>query len=231
VSERFSKRPVSRRVLLTAIASAGLAACDGKHPRSGALGLFDSFNKGAQSLFYRSGSRGRPGAITPEGGFPAYYISPSIPMPPAGWVLKVGGLVERPMEFSLEDLTKLTRTDVRVEHHCVEGWSAIADWHGVRLSELAEVVGAKKVDFVEFRSFDSDYWSSWDRESAMHAETLIAYGMNGAPLGPAHGAPARVYGSVKLGYKSVKYLSEVNFLDHETGGYWENLGYEWFAGT
>src|SRR2546422_718220 len=62
-------------------------------------------------------------------------------------------------------------------------------------------------------------------------ETSIAYGMNGHPLSPEHGAPVRLYGAVKLGYKQVKYLTEINFLDHETGGYWEGLGYEWYAGT
>ena len=87
------------------------------------------------------------------------------------------------------------------------------------------------MDFVDFRSFDAGYWSSWDRDSAFHAQTLLAYGMNGRPLAPAHGAPVRLYGSVKLGYKQVKYLTEVNFLDRETGGYWEDQGYEWYAGV
>ena len=121
-------------------------------------------------------------------------------------------------------------------HHCVEGWSATADWSGVRVSEIAKLVGAEDVDYVEFKSFDRDgrgrdYWSSWDRDSAMHPQTLLAYGMNGRPLSPEHGAPVRLYGAVKLGYKQVKYLTEVNFLSEETGGYWEALGYEWFAGT
>ena len=168
---------------------------------------------------------------TPEDAFPVYHIAPDIPIAPAGWKLSVGGRVARPRQLSLDDLQRLPRTDVRLEHHCVEGWSATANWHGVRVSDLAAFVGAGDVDYVEFRSFDAGYWSSWDRDSALHPQTLLAYGMNGRPLSPAHGAPLRLYAAVKLGYKQVKYLTEVNFLDRETGGYWEDRGYEWYAGV
>lgn len=114
----------------------------------------------------------------------------------------------------------MTRTDMRVRHHCVEGWSAVVSWHGVRLREIADVVGADpRAGYIEFRSFDSGYWSSWDRESALHKQTLLAYGMNGENLMPDHGAPVRVYSAVKLGYKTVKYLTEVNFLAEPSGGY------------
>jgi len=126
----------------------------------------------------------------------------------------------------------MTRTDIRVRHHCVEGWSAVANWHGVRLAEIARAAGAtQKGRFVEFRSFDSGYFSSWDRESAEHAQSIVAYGMNGEPLSPAHGAPCRMYAAVKLGYKGVKYLDEIRFLPDPTGGYWENQGYEWYGGV
>jgi DMSO/TMAO reductase YedYZ molybdopterin-dependent catalytic subunit len=151
---------------------------------------------------------------------------------PSGWTLKVGGLVQRPMVLTLAQVQRMTRTDMRVQHHCVEGWSAVASWHGVRLSEIARLAGLDpRVRFVEFRSFDSDYWSSWDLGSALHPQTLLAYGFNGRPLEADHGAPLRVYSAVKLGYKNVKYLTEVNFLPNRTGGYWEDQGYEWFAGV
>ncbi len=171
-------------------------------------------------------------ATTPEQAFPSYYISDSMPFVPADWSLKVNGLVTRPTTFTLEQLESLPRTQMCVQHHCVEGWSAVASWHGVRLSELARVVGVDPAaKYVEFRSFDSNYWSSWDLESALHPQTLLAYGMNGHKLYPDHGAPLRVYSAVKLGYKSVKYLTEMNFLPDKTGGYWENQGYDWFAGV
>jgi DMSO/TMAO reductase YedYZ molybdopterin-dependent catalytic subunit len=100
------------------------------------------------------------------------------------------------------------------------------------VAELARAVGVRsEAGFVEFRSFDSGYYSSWDRESAEHAQSILAYGMNGTPLTPAHGAPLRLYGAVKLGYKSVKYLEEIRFLPAASGGFWEDRGYEWFAGV
>jgi DMSO/TMAO reductase YedYZ molybdopterin-dependent catalytic subunit len=180
----------------------------------------------------RLGTEVPPAETTPADAFPSYFISDDLPVAPAGWVLKVGGLVTRPATFSLEQLQELPRTDMRVRHHCVEGWSAVAAWHGVRLRDVAAAVGADpRAPYVEFRSFDAGYWSSWDRESALHPQTLLAYGMNGLPLSPEHGAPLRVYAAVKLGYKMVKYLTELNFLPARTGGYWEDQGYEWFAGV
>jgi DMSO/TMAO reductase YedYZ molybdopterin-dependent catalytic subunit len=171
-------------------------------------------------------------ATTPEEAFPKYFISDDMPTAPDNWSLKVGGLVARPAMFSLDQLMRLPRTEMRVQHHCVEGWSAVAAWQGVRVSEIAKLVGMDPhVKYVEFKSFDSDYWSSWDLGSSLHPQTLLAYGMNGHPLYPEHGAPIRLYSAVKLGYKNVKYLTEVNFLPDKTGGYWENQGYDWFAGV
>ena len=220
-----------RRLLGGAFAAAALAACDSKRPRRGALGRMEDWNRGVEDALFRP-SLENPGAnATPADAFPSYHLGLLVPEAPPGWKLKVGGMVARPMEFTLEDLMRMPRTDIRVQHFCVEGWSATASWHGVRLRDLAEIVGAQRVGYVDFRSFDFGYWSSWDRDSAFHPQTLIAWGMNGEQLTPAHGAPVRLYGGVKLGYKNVKYLTEVNFLDRETGGYWEDLGYEWYAGV
>jgi DMSO/TMAO reductase YedYZ molybdopterin-dependent catalytic subunit len=227
----MSDRRFSRRQIFGAFGAAALAACDSKRPSRGLLGAMERVNRGVQGTLFRPGLEVHGGDLTPADTFPVYHLGPVVPAAPAGWKLKVGGMVARPMELSLEDLMSMPRTDVRIEHHCVEGWSATADWHGVRLRDLAEIVGASRVGYVDFRSFDMGYWSSWDRESAFHKQTLIAYGMNGEPLQPAHGAPVRLYGAVKLGYKQVKYLTEVSFLDHETGGYWEQQGYEWYAGV
>jgi DMSO/TMAO reductase YedYZ molybdopterin-dependent catalytic subunit len=231
---------LSRRGFLGAVgASLALGACKSNEPKGGALGAMMRWNDGVQGALLSGKEARRPGdgKVTVEGEFPSYHIAPDVPIVPDGWRLKVGGLVARPRSLTLDDLMHLPRTDIRVEHHCVEGWSAVADWHGVRISDLAELVGADpRAGFVDFRSFDATvegtrYSSSWDRESAFHRQSLLAYGMNGRPLSPAYGAPVRLYGAVKLGYKNVKYLNEVNFLDQMTGGYWEDLGYEWYAGT
>jgi DMSO/TMAO reductase YedYZ molybdopterin-dependent catalytic subunit len=226
---------LGRRALLLGAGAAGLGACDGREPRKGFLGAMERFNQRVQRAAFDPEALAptQPeSAVTSLDAFPDYFISPNVPLPPPDWRLKVGGMVARPMSFSVEELMRLPRTDIRVRHYCVEGWSAVASWHGVQLREVARLVGADPAaEYVEFQSFDSGYYSSWDRPSALHPQSLLAYGMNGGPLVPGHGAPVRHYAPVKLGYKMVKYLTEIRFLPNITGGYWEDRGYEWFAGV
>ncbi|HXE59776.1 MAG TPA: molybdopterin-dependent oxidoreductase, partial [Gemmatimonadaceae bacterium] len=82
-----------------------------------------------------------------------------------------------------------------------------------------------------FASFDSDYHESWDLASALHPQTLVAYGLDGRFLGAGHGAPARLHSPIKLGYKCTKYLTRVEFMAQRNGGYWSDRGYEWYGGT
>lgn len=227
-------RLITRRKLLAGIAAAGvLTGCDNP-VASHFLGAMTRWNQHIQSLLL-SPNRLAPeppaSELTPEKDFPVYFISDMIPVAPSDWTLAVGGLVARPAMLTIDQLRQMPMTDMRIRHHCVEGWSAVASWQGVKVSEIARMVGAApEARYVEFRSFDNGYWSSWDLASAMHPQTILAYGMNGHPLYPEHGAPLRLYSAVKLGYKSVKYLTQVNFLPRPTGGYWEDQGYEWFAG-
>jgi len=229
------RKNISRRKFLAAVAAASVITGCESRPVVQFLAAMRGWNEKAEKIMFspnRLAPELPPSAETPEDAFPAYFISHSMPLAPAAWTLKVGGLVKRPMVLTLAQLQAMARTDMRVQHHCVEGWSAVASWHGVRLSEIAKLAGVDpRVQFVEFRSFDSGYWSSWDLGSAMHPQTLLAYGFNGRPLYAPHGAPLRLYSAVKLGYKNVKYLTEVNFLPNRTGGYWEDQGYEWFAGV
>jgi DMSO/TMAO reductase YedYZ molybdopterin-dependent catalytic subunit len=227
-------RRISRRDVLAATTSL-VVGCDSRRPKAGLLGAAEQWNGAIERALFspaRLGPSPSARATTPPAAFPVYFISETVPQEPPGWVLRVGGAVDRPVALSLDDLRRMPRTDVRVRHHCVEGWSAVASWHGLRMSDLAHAVGASPdARYVEFRSFDAGYWSSWDRESVDHPQTILAYGMNGDPLAPAHGGPVRLYASVKLGYKMVKYLTEVTFLPHATGGFWEDQDYEWFAGV
>lgn len=165
---------------------------------------------------------------------PSYFISRVTPMlkDPAAWRLRVDGLVRRPQEFSLDDLRAMPRTTYTVKHHCVEGWTAIATWHGVPVSAVAERCEMlPQARYVRFDSFDSGYNNGWDLASAMHPQTILAYGMNDNPLSPAHGAPLRLYAPTKLGYKLTKYLVSMTFTAERPGGYWEDQGYPWFAGV
>jgi len=150
---------------------------------------------------------------------------------PERWRLRVRGLVEQPLELSLDDLMRLPRTSYTVKHTCVEGWSAIASWHGVPVSAIVarcRPLGAAR--YISFESFDAGYSNGWDLASALHPQTILAYGMNDNPLPPAHGAPLRLYSPTKLGYKLTKYLVSMTFTDQRPGGYWEDQGYPWFGG-
>jgi len=230
----MSKLLTRRKFIAGAAAASILAGCD-SHPIKGFLGAMKDWNQGFESAIFlpsRMAPELPPSSATPEAAFPAYFISDEMPDVPDNWSLTVGGLVDHPMTLTLDQLRKLPGTAMCVRHHCVEGWSAVAAWHGVRLSDVAKLASLRAcVRYVEFKSFDEGYWSSWDLGSAMHPQTLLAYGMNGHDLAVGHGAPLRLYSAVKLGYKMVKYLTEVNFLATNTGGYWENQGYDWFGGV
>jgi len=165
---------------------------------------------------------------------PSYFISRTVPRlaDPSAWRLTVDGLVERPLSLTLDDLIAMERTSYTVKHHCVEGWSAIASWHGVRVAAVAARCGLRpEARYIMFRSFDAGYSNGWDLASAMHPQTILAYGMNDSPLPTAHGAPLRLYAPIKLGYKLTKYLVSMTFTSRRPGGYWEDRGYPWFAGV
>jgi DMSO/TMAO reductase YedYZ molybdopterin-dependent catalytic subunit len=166
-------------------------------------------------------------------GLPAYFISNTVPIlqNPTAWRLSVGGEVRTPLNLSLADIQRMPSVTYTVKHHCVEGWSAIATWTGVRVSTIAQRCGmTPAARYIDFQSFDSGYSNGWDLASAMHPQTILAYAMNDRPLGPDHGAPIRLYSPTKLGYKMTKYVVSMNFSDQRPGGYWEDQGYPWFGG-
>lgn len=222
------------------LTAAALAACDAYGPRSatGLLRFAERANEKVERWLFDRSSRdvAKRGAKAAGDAFPSYFISDRMPVwdeaDRGRWALEVGGLVRRPLRLTRDDLVRLPAISQRVNHYCVEGWTAVATWTGVRVSDLARLAGVQPdAAFVDFESFDSGYHESWDLASALHPQTLIAYGMDGRYLGPAHGAPARLHSPVKLGYKNTKYLTRVMFLPTRTGGYWSDRGYEWYGGV
>jgi len=146
--------------------------------------------------------------------------------------LTIDGEVNNPLSLSMSNLQKLPLTSMVIRHVCVEGWAAIVQWGGVRLRDLIAIAKpSAQVKYVYFYSADG-YYESWDIDSVMHPQTLMAYQKNGQILTPEYGAPLRLASPVKLGYKLSKWVTRIQ-LTSELGkkrGYWEDLGYEWYAG-
>lgn len=131
----------------------------------------------------------------------------------ADWRLSIEGSVTRPGRYSLADLKRLPSRTQITKHTCEEGWSAIAEWTGVPLHTVLEAAGIRPgARFVNFYSFD-DVADSIDMLDALHPQTILAYGMNGADLPIAHGAPLRLRVERQLGYKSLKFLRRVVVSD------------------
>jgi DMSO/TMAO reductase YedYZ molybdopterin-dependent catalytic subunit len=132
------------------------------------------------------------------------------------WRLEVGGLVERPLSLSLAELRQLPARTQITRHDCVEGWSCIGKWKGPMLSTILDRV----IDLID----------------AFHPQTILAYEMNDARLPVEHGAPLRLRVERQLGYKMAKYVMRIEAVESLTGlgegngGYWEDQGYEWYAG-
>jgi DMSO/TMAO reductase YedYZ molybdopterin-dependent catalytic subunit len=159
----------------------------------------------------------------------------------AGWTLPVTGMVEKPLALSLDELRNMPSRTQITRHDCVEGWSCVAKWTGVPLSTVLDQAGVKPgAAYVVFRCFDtlgsSEYYESIDMIDARHPQTILAYGLNGETLDIPHGAPLRVRVERHLGYKMAKYIRGIEVVDSLTpigrgkGGYWEDRGYEWYAG-
>jgi DMSO/TMAO reductase YedYZ molybdopterin-dependent catalytic subunit len=150
--------------------------------------------------------------------------------------------VERPLSLSLPELMAMPSRTQITRHDCVEGWSCIAEWTGVPLARvLAEARLRPEARFVVFRSMDTierslsggvKYWESHDLRDALHPQTILAYGMNGGALPIRNGAPLRLRVERQLGYKMAKYLTGIEVVPAlaDKGGYWEERGYDWYAG-
>jgi DMSO/TMAO reductase YedYZ molybdopterin-dependent catalytic subunit len=160
----------------------------------------------------------------------------------ADWSLQVGGLVGRPASFSLATLRAMPSRTQITRHDCVEGWSAIGKWTGVPLREVLDrVVPRPEARYVVFHCADpmdgkEPYYESIDFDDAYHPQTILAYGLNDETLPIKNGAPLRVRIERQLGYKMAKYLmrlelvSDLKSIRGGKGGYWEDRGYEWYAG-
>ena len=164
----------------------------------------------------------------------------------ADWKLGIGGLVEQPLELSLAELRALPSRTQITRHDCVEGWSCIGKWKGSPLSVLLDRARLKPdARYIVFYCADNlfetgkekdKYYESIGLVDAYHPQTILAYEMNDQTLPIANGAPLRLRVERQLGYKMAKYVMRIEAVDHIVGirggrgGFWEDLGYEWYAG-
>ena len=195
---------------------------------------FEPLNQSIETLLLN------PQKPVPE--FPASAIEPNAllintfdftpQIDPTAFRLIIDGEVNNPLSLSLKDIQQMPLTSMTIRHICVEGWAAVVQWGGVRLRDLVSLAQPKaNAGYVYFKSADG-YYESWDIASALHPQTLMAYQKNNQPLSIDNGAPLRLASPIKLGYKQSKWVTRITLLSHllPSKGYWEDRGYEWFAG-
>jgi len=146
------------------------------------------------------------------------------------WKLQVDGLVSRPGSYGMSAILDLPKRVMNTRHVCVEGWSMVPKWGGAVLKDFLSMVGADpKAGYLAVECAD-DYSTSYDMPSALHPQTLLCYEAYNKPLTLSHGAPLRIVMPTKLGYKSAKWITRMTVTNEKPGGYWEDQGYDWFAG-
>jgi DMSO/TMAO reductase YedYZ molybdopterin-dependent catalytic subunit len=147
---------------------------------------------------------------------------------PITYRLAVTGLVDKPKAYSLTDLAALPQTTMVRDFQCVTGWRVPkVPWTGVRLSELLALSGVQPAGkALRFLSFDGTYTESLTMEQAQNPDMLVATAMLHGPVSHDHGGPVRLYAAPMYGYKSIKWLSEIQVVDAVHPGYWEGYGYD-----
>lgn len=226
---------LSRTEWFPKLLAAGEKLSRNTHHLLGRRAMAQEFSEADLSPEFRSNGTAMPNN-------PAYQALASAGF--ADYRLTVDGLVEKPTHLSLAELRALPSRTQITRHDCVEGWSAIGKWKGARLAALLDSVGVKpQARYVVFHCADpmeddgtGFYYESIDMLDAMHPQTLLAYELNDKPLPIKNGAPVRLRVERQLGYKHAKYVLRLELVESFAriaggmGGYWEDQGYEWYAG-
>lgn len=161
-----------------------------------------------------------------------------------GWRLQAEGLAGGAASFSLAELQALPHAEMTTEFKCIEGWSTVAHWAGVRLADFARAHppptrSGRRFDperpddappYLSLETPDEEYYVGLDTASALHPQTLLAWALNGEPLSEEHGAPLRLVIPVKYGIKNLKRIGTLAWTTRQPADYWAELGYDWFAG-
>jgi len=171
-------------------------------------------------------------AITKPFPFNAYYSEEEVIDVDGGqYKLELAGMIRDRKPWTLPELYALPQVSQVTRHICVEGWSAIGKWSGVRFSDFLRRVGADTTaKYVGFQCAD-DYSTSIDMATALHPQTLLALRYADEILPPKYGFPMKLRMPTKLGFKNPKHIAAIFVTNEYPGGYWEDKGYNWFSGS
>jgi DMSO/TMAO reductase YedYZ molybdopterin-dependent catalytic subunit len=230
----------TRRLFLRGAASLGtltlLTGCDVVDGFSAekVLRMISQFNDGAQALLFNPNKLAPTfpeSAITRPFPFNAYYDESDAPeVDGKTYMFEVGGLIEDKQPWSLERLHALPQETQVTRHICVEGWSAIGKWTGVRLAEFLRRIGADtRAKYVWFQCAEG-YSNTIDMATALHPQTQLTFKFDDEILPRKYGFPMKCRMPTKLGFKNPKYIVGMHVTNKDLGGYWEDQGYNWFSG-
>jgi DMSO/TMAO reductase YedYZ molybdopterin-dependent catalytic subunit len=232
---------VERRVFLRQGLSLGaltlLAGCELTDQESvqRVLMTMSRWNDGAQEWLFN------PNRLAPE--FPETRITRPFPfngyysedevrvIDGSSYKLELAGMIKEKRPWTLPELYALPQVSQVTRHICVEGWSAIGKWSGVRFSDFLERVGADTTArYVGFMCAD-DYYGSIDMATALHPQTQLSFKFADEMLPPKYGYPMKLRVPTKLGFKNPKHIAAIFVTNEYPGGYWEDKGYNWFSGS
>jgi DMSO/TMAO reductase YedYZ molybdopterin-dependent catalytic subunit len=230
----------SRRLFLRGAASLGslamLTGCDiiDGPTAENALRVMSRFNDRVQALLFSATTLAPEypeSAITRPFPFNAYYSLDEAPdIDGETYQLEIGGLVDNKKPWTLAELGRLPEVSQITRHVCVEGWSAIGSWQGVRLSDFLQLIGADlSAKYVWFQCAEG-YSNTIDMPTALHPQTQLTLKFDRQTLPAAYGFPIKIRIPTKLGFKNPKYVTAMWVQNNDAGGYWENQGYNWFSG-
>jgi len=199
------------------------------------LMAMSSWNDGVQHWLFN------PNRLAPE--FPesritrpfpynGYYGEEEVPeIDGSTYKLELAGMIKDKKPWTLTDLAALPQVTQVTRHICVEGWSAIGKWSGVRFSDFLARIGADTTaKYVGFQCAD-DYYGSIDMATALHPQTQLSLRYDNEELPPKYGYPMKLRIPTKLGFKNPKLIAAIFVTNEYPGGYWEDKGYNWFSGS
>ncbi len=232
--------PPTRRLFLRRALGLGslamLAGCDVTDGATAerALDAMSDFNDRVQAWLFDPHRLAReyPAAMIarpfPFNAFYARGASPTVD--PGGFTLELTGRIGNKTPWTLEQLHALPRETQITRHICIEGWSAIGKWSGVRFSHFLGRVGADpRARYVTLRCEDN-YVTSIDMATALHPQTQLTFWFDDQLLPRDYGFPMKLRVPTKLGFKNPKHVVSIEVGNDYSGGYWETYGYNWFSG-